>query len=297
MYQVTASQTEQNIKLIACVKRQRCLYDHNDQNYKNSVYVDKGWQEVSKEFGESVSDCKKKWRHLRSSLSRYLKSSKDLSKNKNNKLKPYYLLTHMDFLVPYTKTLESKLETMKYEPSDNNENFVDMKSEEEPGYDHEIIQEESQSMEEDEDIVYEAYEIQEQGTSNQNPKSQITLVRSSNGAQNTSLGQNMPQLQPLINTISTSSKPAQALQLNASQISQINSISPQPSPAVNITTQQQQQSIPVQQNTLIPITDDQSSADLNFFLALLPDVKNLNHDQKRKLRIGILKLIDDLMTT
>jgi hypothetical protein len=94
MYQVTASQTEQNIKLvsfrrvfeniqcdlkifpatlsysplffvslqISCVKKHRCLFDHNDQNYKNSVYVDKGWQEVSKEFGENVSDCKKKWR-------------------------------------------------------------------------------------------------------------------------------------------------------------------------------------------------------------------------------------------
>lgn len=90
---------KENILQISIVKKNRCLYDHSDPNYKNSVFVDRVWQDVSKEFGEPVTDCKKKWRHLRSSLSRYLKSSKDELKNKNNKLKPYYLLTHMNFLV------------------------------------------------------------------------------------------------------------------------------------------------------------------------------------------------------
>jgi hypothetical protein len=244
-------------------------------------------------------------RHLRSSLSRYLKSSKDLVKNKNNKLKPYYLLTHMDFLVPYTKTLECKLEAIaKYEPNDSSEqHFGDMKSEEESGYDHEIIQEESQSMEDEEDgIVYEAYEIQEQSSvSNQNPKSQITLVRShANAAQSTSLSTSMPQLQPLIGTISTPNK-SQTMQINATQLSQLTPITPQqqqqPNQSVNAVNITQQQQMTPTHNTIIPINDDQSSADLNFFLALLPDVRNLNQEQKRKLRIGILKLIDDIMNT
>ena len=261
------------------------------------MYVDKAWQTVAKEFGENISDCKKKWRHLRSSLSRYLKSSKDQAKNKNNKLKPYYLLQHMDFLVPYTKTLETKSESLinKYESTDEQETFAEMK-EDPSAYDHEIIQEESQSMEDEEDIVYEAYEIQEQlpssstaTTTNCDRKSQITLVRSShtNNPQNTTI----PQLQPLMNTISTPPKQSpQTLQLNAAQISQITQQQSQPQ-SVNI---HPQQSMPVQ-NTIIPISDDQGSADLNFFLALLPDVRNMNQDQKRRLRIGTLKLIDEIL--
>ncbi|CAG9798121.1 unnamed protein product [Chironomus riparius] len=303
MYQVTASQTEQNIKLISCVKQHRCLFDHSDQNYKNSVHVDRSWSSVSKDFGESISDCKKKWRHLRSSLSRYLKSSKDQAKNKNNKLKPYYLLQHMDFLVPYTKTLEMKSESVitKYESTDEQETFTEMK-EDPSAYDHEIIQE-SQSMDDEEDIVYEAYEIQEQiptsstaVTPNCDRKSQITLVRSShtNNQQNASI----PQLQPLINTMSTPPKSSpQTLQLNAAQISQITQQQQQQqqqSQAQSVNMHQQQQSMPVQ-NTIIPISDDQGSADLNFFLALLPDVRNMNQDQKRRLRIGTLKLIDEIL--
>lgn len=55
--------------------------------------------------------------------------------------------------------------------------------------------------------------------------------------------------------------------------------------------------------TIIPIPNinslcaDASSpseaSDLYFLLGLLPDFRNLNHDQKRKVKIGILKLIDD----
>jgi len=295
MYQVTASQTEQNIKLISIVKKNRCLYDHNDPNYKNSVFVDRGWQEVSKEFGEPVTDCKKKWRHLRSSLSRYIKSSKDELKNKNNKLKPYYLLTHMNFLVPYTKTLDTKTDTVvcnKFDPPDENQVTYDedMKAEDEPGsFDQEIMQDED-SHEMDGNIVYEAYEIQEtqipttSSTAAQpQAKPQITLVRSShsNGSQNTSF----QQLPLTINALS--SPKTQTLQLNSSQISQLQH--------QHQTQMQAQSSLPMQ-NTIIPIPDDQSSADLNFFLALLPDIKIMNQEQKRKLRIGTLKLIDDILS-
>lgn len=268
------------------------MYDHNDPNYKNSVFVDKGWQDVSKDFGEPVPECKKKWRHLRSSLSRYLKSSKDELKNKNNKLKPYYLLTHMNFLVPYTKTLDTKTDTVVCNKFEEQQYDEDMKTEEDPSsFEHEIIQDEDSANDEMEaNIVYEAYEIQEpiptsSATSQSQTKSQITLVRSShsNNNQNT----NVQQLPLSINQISGSpSKPqTQTLQLNSSQFAQIQQ-----------QTQQSQQTIPLQ-NTIIPIPDDQSSADLNFFLALLPDIKIMNQEQKRKLRIGTLRLIDDILST
>lgn len=256
--------------------------------------MDRGWQDVSKEFGEGVSDCKKKWRHLRSSLSRYIKSSKDELKNKNNKLKPYYLLTHMNFLVPYTKTLDTKSDTVvcnKFEPPDENQFSIEdeeMKTEDDPSsFEHEIIQDED-SHEMDAGIVYEAYEIQEQiptSSSNQPQtpgKSQITLVRSSNVSNQTATMQQLP-----ITMNNISSPKTQTLQLNTAQLTQLQQ-------------QQQPQQLQAQspmQNTIIPITDDQSSADLNFFLALLPDIKQMNQEQKRKLRMGTLKLIDDILST
>ena len=53
-------------------------------------------------------------------------------------------------------------------------------------------------------------------------------------------------------------------------------------------------------NSNLPIacssTDEQqSSADLSFFKSLLPDVKQMSLMQKRRLRMGVLKLIDDVL--
>lgn len=254
---------------------------------------------MSKEFGEPVPECKKKWRHLRSSLSRYIKSSKDELKNKNNKLKPYYLLTHMNFLVPYTKTLDTKSDTVvcntKFEPPPNESDVVydeEMKAEDDPSnFEHEIIQDED-STEMQGNIVYEAYEIQEPSSSasatQSQGKSQITLVRSSHSNNQTATVQQLPIT---MNTIS--SPKTQTLQLNASQITQLQQQQHQHQPQIQ--AQQLNNSLPMQ-NTIIPIPDDQSSADLNFFLALLPDIKIMNQEQKRKLRIGTLKLIDDILS-
>lgn len=281
------------------------MYDHSDPNYKNSVFVERGWQDVSKEYGEPVGDCKKKWRHLRSSLSRYLKSSKDSLRNKNNKLKPYYLLTHMDFLVPYTKTLDSKNDSVvsnKYESNDDEadggnqmcfgESQIKSEEQQTAAYDHEIIQEDdSQTMEEDDDtnIVYETFEIQEaqiptsSASSQSQAKSQITLVRSSHAASS----QATQQIPLTINTISNAPKVQQQSQTQFSVIPQ----QQQQQQASMSTTQ----TIPMQ-NTIIPIPDDQGSADLNFFLALLPDIKQMTNEQKRKLRIGVLNLIDTILS-
>lgn len=255
---------------------------------------------MSKEFGEPVPECKKKWRHLRSSLSRYIKSSKDELKNKNNKLKPYYLLTHMNFLVPYTKTLDTKSDTVvcntKFEPPPDSDVVYDeeMKAEDDPSnFEHEIIQDEDSNELQGNIVTYEAYEIQEQvpsssATATQSQgKSQITLVRSSHSNNNQTA--TVQQLPITMNTIS--SPKTQTLQLNASQISQLQQQQHQP----QLQAQQLNNSLPMQ-NTIIPIPDDQSSADLNFFLALLPDIKIMNQEQKRKLRIGTLKLIDDILS-
>lgn len=187
----------------------------------------------------------------------------------------------MDFLIPYTKTLDV---TLKSEPDEHQVSYTsDMKSDEDPGsYDHEIIQEdESQNMEEDDIVAYETFEIHENQASNPQ-KSQITLVRSTGNAQNSV----SHQLQPL--TMQPSKTQNSLTQIVQQQQHQIQ---PQPTQSHIQTTQQ---AIPLQ-SQLIPIQDDQSSADLNFFLALMPDIKTMNQEQKRRLRIGTLKLIDDIL--
>lgn len=201
----------------------------------------------------------------------------------------------MNFLVPYTKTLDSRTDTVvsnKFDPPDENQVYdEEMKGEDDPSsFEHEIIQDED-SHEMDGNIVYEAYEIQEQiptssATAQPTAKPQITLVRSSHA--NNSQSATVQQIPLSINTISSPTK-TQTLQLNPSQISQLQQ---QHQQQVQI---QAQSSMPLQ-NTIIPIPDDQSNADLNFFLALLPDIKIMNQEQKRKLRIGTLKLIDDILS-
>ena len=107
-------------------------------------------------------------------MSRYLKSSKDELKNKNNKLKPYYLLTHMNFLVPYTKTLDSKSDSVVCNKTFDDSQYDEDMKEDEPSFEHEIIQDEDSANDEMEgNIVYEAYEITEPiPTSSANAQSQ-----------------------------------------------------------------------------------------------------------------------------
>lgn len=204
----------------------------------------------------------------------------------------------MNFLVPYTKTLDTKTDLVvcnKFEQTTDENYDEDMKQDDEPSpFEHEIIQDED-SHEMEGNIVYEAYEIQEQiptssaAVAQPDRKPQITLVRSSH-----SNGNQTASVQQIPLSIKTISSPKQTLQLNTSQFTQMQ------------TTQQHQQQTQMQaqpsqsvhhQNTIIPIPDDQSSADLNFFLALLPDIKIMNQEQKRKLRIGTLNLIDDILST
>lgn len=172
----------------------------------------------------------------------------------------------------------------KFDSSDENQVTFDeqkMEAEDEPSsYEHEIIQDED-SHEMESNIVYEAYEIQEQlptssAAAQPQAKSQITLVRSTHNTSNQS-----QQLPLSINAITSPAK-SQTLQLNSSQISQIQQ-----------QTQQIQAQQPLPLQSTIALNDE---ADLNFFLALLPDIKIMNQEQKRKLRIGTLKLIDDILS-
>lgn len=230
-----------------------------------------GWKEVAREFQEPVADCKKKWRHLRSSLSRYLKCSKDSSRNKNQRLKPYYLLTQMDFLIPFTKNLDPQqtqyATPVKFEGNEEaegtstiygietNENDTEMQNENEN-------EESTIEDQEETDVIYETFEI-----------SGMT-----------------PQQQPQVHHQTLQTQHLQSPTKHNITISSPQILNSHSSPQTTV--------VPVISSN-IPIacssTDEQqSSADLNFFKSLLPDVKQMTMPQKRKLRRGVLKLIDDI---
>ncbi|KAF6200652.1 hypothetical protein GE061_005095 [Apolygus lucorum] len=62
--------------------------------------VTKCWEEVASATGLSVQEARERWRNIRTALVRNLK----LQANFPNKLKrPYYLIDHLQFVLPYVK--------------------------------------------------------------------------------------------------------------------------------------------------------------------------------------------------
>ncbi|XP_062135696.1 uncharacterized protein LOC133845288 isoform X2 [Drosophila sulfurigaster albostrigata] len=62
--------------LIKLVKKHKMLYDMEDEDYKNTKKKDKIWNEIGLELEESGDELKKKWKNLRDSFSKYVRSTK-----------------------------------------------------------------------------------------------------------------------------------------------------------------------------------------------------------------------------
>ncbi|KAH8274161.1 hypothetical protein KR044_013291, partial [Drosophila immigrans] len=62
-----------NIRFVNLVRTHRCLYDKKVPEYRNRDNQEKAWALISKETRESVIHCKERWRNLRACLSRYIK--------------------------------------------------------------------------------------------------------------------------------------------------------------------------------------------------------------------------------
>ncbi|XP_034104039.1 uncharacterized protein LOC117567879 [Drosophila albomicans] len=62
--------------LIKLVKKHKILYDMEDEDYKNTRKKDKIWNEIGLELEESGDEIKKKWKNLRDSFSKYVRSTK-----------------------------------------------------------------------------------------------------------------------------------------------------------------------------------------------------------------------------
>lgn len=101
MHNVPPDQIEKNIKIIQLVEKHPCIYNPSVSSTAGQEVVEQAWLKIAEEINDNVGSTKKKWRLLRSSLLRYLKVFKDKATSKGNSYRPYYLLKHMQFLMPF----------------------------------------------------------------------------------------------------------------------------------------------------------------------------------------------------
>ncbi|KAF9811417.1 hypothetical protein SFRURICE_002786 [Spodoptera frugiperda] len=108
------------IQLINEIEKHELLYNFGLPQYNRKDLVEEAWEEIAASTNMSISDCKEKWRNIRSSFLRSMKPSGTKIK------KPYYLTEYLRFIVPYLKPtttsgIESADETLYHSPQHSNE--------------------------------------------------------------------------------------------------------------------------------------------------------------------------------
>ncbi|KAM7354703.1 brickwall isoform 1-T1 [Cochliomyia hominivorax] len=101
-----ATDEDFNIRFVNLVRNHKCLYDKKVPEYRNRDNQEKAWLQISIETKESVIHCKERWRNLRACLSRYIKQQS----GSDPQHKPYYLTEHMAFLLPFLKSTRNSLD-------------------------------------------------------------------------------------------------------------------------------------------------------------------------------------------
>ncbi|CAG9561000.1 unnamed protein product [Danaus chrysippus] len=84
------------IRLVQEIEKFECLYNHFLPEYTRKDLADEAWAQVSSSTKLSVSECKEKWRNIRSSLLRNLKPSEKPKKQ-------YYLMPYLHYLIPFLR--------------------------------------------------------------------------------------------------------------------------------------------------------------------------------------------------
>ncbi|XP_055627768.1 uncharacterized protein LOC129778274 [Toxorhynchites rutilus septentrionalis] len=91
-----------NIKFVEVVEKYECIYDYRRQDHSKRDVVEKAWGAIGSELKLSVSQCKEKWKNLRTAFSRSMK--KPPSGSGAKRTKDYYLKDVMQFLTPFMKS-------------------------------------------------------------------------------------------------------------------------------------------------------------------------------------------------
>ncbi|XP_026732658.1 uncharacterized protein LOC113497335 [Trichoplusia ni] len=107
------------IQLINQIEKHELLYNFNLPEYNRKDMVEDAWANIAANTNMSISDCKEKWRNIRSSFLRSMKPSGYKVK------KPYYLSEYLKFILPFLKPI-SGIENQEdqYDSQQNNTNEV-----------------------------------------------------------------------------------------------------------------------------------------------------------------------------
>lgn len=306
MHNVTADQIEKNKQLIALVKQFPTIYNH-DPTQQTGESVEEIWQKIGQQIGEPADACKKKWRLLRSSLIRYIKVFKDKSTSKGNRYRPYYLLEHMDFLLPFIddkmiiRKVKPVVKTQSVQPAAATTTTVTLVKKDRD--DDTILYAANTTPN---TITYNVVATTSKDSSSQDLKPETQQTQDIQQYYNAGvkiIGEDyITTYQPgeqLIYQATSATAEEQQIQEQHEQQQQQECLQQE-------CLQQESKAQSLQGTTIIPIPNMNSvfsssnpseASDLYFLIGLLPDFKNLNHDQKRKVKIGILKLIDDAVST
>ncbi|XP_058837922.1 uncharacterized protein LOC131693797 [Topomyia yanbarensis] len=317
---MTPEDQQFNISFVAEVKKHPCLFDSNSTEYKQAQIQDKSWQAVSANVNESVDMCKKRWRNLRCCMTRYLKSVRDNADGGSSiRRKPYYLYNHMQFVIPYLKMKDGEGSTYESEDSvwvkGNNSAEVlkeDEDEDEEPEQDIETIDVQEEDHQQIKQSIIQSIKILPMSQEEQNQETTTTYE----------IIEATPSKQPRIESVHSLSAvtPVSTTQQAAKHKDPLNLkhftytvATPQANTATLytstpiVTGQHQLQAATSSSNAQRKQTAQQqqaqnlanaaADADNNFFKSLIPDIQSMNMDQKRKLKIGILRLIDEILST
>lgn len=318
MHNVTLDQIEKNKQLIRLVKNYPQIYNHDPTQQQSGESLQDIWTKIGSELQEtrkslnnkwfywiinlffiSADVCKKKWRLLRSSLLRYIKVFKDKSTSKGNRYRPYYLLEAMDFLLPFIddKNIIRKVKPIIKSPQTATVTVL------------------KKQKTEDENIIYSSpstitYSVQTVATSSKDTSQELK-----NDVQ-----QQTQDIQQFYNHagikiigedyISYPSGEQLIYQTTAQTVEEIQQ--QQQQECIQHESDQNETHIVQQENkpqmtnaTIIPIPNvsnifssagPNEASDLYFLMGLLPDFRNLTHDAKRKVKINMLKLLDDAVS-
>uniref|UniRef100_A0A6M2DGX3 Putative transcription factor adf-1-like myzus persicae n=1 Tax=Xenopsylla cheopis TaxID=163159 RepID=A0A6M2DGX3_XENCH len=84
--------------LIKLVRNNPCIYDTNNELYKNTAYKNKVWEKIGEDMQENSDTLKKKWKSLRDNYLKYKKTRQAEGQSKRSKWIWYDHLVFLDGL-------------------------------------------------------------------------------------------------------------------------------------------------------------------------------------------------------
>ncbi|XP_065358312.1 uncharacterized protein brwl isoform X2 [Calliphora vicina] len=293
-----ATDEDFNIRFVNLVRNHKCLYDKKVPEYRNRDNQEKAWLQISIETKESVIHCKERWRNLRACLSRYIKQQS----GSDPQHKPYYLTEHMAFLLPFLKSTRNSLDgnnslATLYQYSQQqqlnqqtNSNPASLQLLIQPHFklsqNHQQLEmKHSLSDNEDEETI-DAFDPAITASLHVQKQNRSSPALSDTASANT-MQNFIPDVQ--LSELRTSDGVQDISYQNSNMRRDSHDFGHEPK---RIKTECHASEATTTGQLHMYVGEQ---ADMEFFRSILPDIAGLTPQQKRKLKIGILELIDDVV--